>query len=101
MTDTKVPFSKTREREHGGNTAPTATAEKHDGPRATGKRNGQDYAISKCLDSAADSTLEESAVSGKRREIGAAELVRRKNNRSRDNRTVLGTNYPADITVGK
>jgi hypothetical protein len=101
-TDTNVKFEgPTREREKGGNTAVNKTAEKHDGPRSTGKRVSQDAPISKCLDGETDSTLSDSEVSGKRREIGPAELVRRKNNLgSRDVRTNLGRGKPSDITVG-
>jgi hypothetical protein len=100
----ETPFEfegNTRAREKGGNSVPEVSAEKHDGPRATGKRVGQDAKISKCLDNATDPTLADSEVTGtKKREIGPAEAVRRKNNHSRDGRSVLGSNYPADITVG-
>jgi hypothetical protein len=102
-TETTVKFEgNTRAREKGGNTAPRASAEQHDGPRATGKRVQVPSNPSKCLDDATDSTLDDSAVTGtKRREIGAAEKVRRANSHSRDNRTVLGTHYPADIVIGE
>jgi hypothetical protein len=100
MSDSKVEFSGTKKRECGGNTVPTASAEQHDGPRATGKRIQVPTNPSKCLDGASDSTLSGSEVSGKRREIGAAEKIRRANAHSRDNRTTLGTNFPADVTIG-
>ena len=103
-TDTPFPFEgETRGRCEGGNSASTdCGTEKHNSPKATGKRSGQDAAISKCLDAPTDSLLDESEVTGtKRREISSAELTRRKNNHARDNRTVSGTHFPADITIGK
>lgn len=43
--------------------------------------------------------LEDSVVTGtKRREVGAAEACRRKNNAARDGRTNLGVGKPATIT---
>ena len=87
----------------GGNSAGAKCGtEKHDTPKAKGKTFGQDAKISRCLNGATDSTLAESEVTGtKRREISSAELTRRKNNHARDNRTVSGTHFPADITIGK
>jgi hypothetical protein len=103
-TQTLVKFeAETRGRCEGGNCASTdCGTEKHDTPKAKGKTFGQDAKISRCLNGATDSTLAESEVTGtKRQEIGAAELTRRRNNHARDNRTVSGTHFPADITIGK
>jgi hypothetical protein len=98
--DTPVSFSKTREREKGGNTVPAASAENHDGPRATGKHFGQDAKISRKLDASTDSLLEESKATGtKKREIGPAEAVRRASNHGRDSRVNLGTGKPSGIEV--
>lgn len=102
--NTKAKFEgETRGLCDGGNSADAKCGtEKHDTPKAKGKTFGQDAKISRCLNGATDSTLTESEVtSSKRREISSTELVRRKNNRSRDNRTVSGTHFPADITIGK
>jgi hypothetical protein len=99
-TESKVEFSGTKKREKDGQTAPTETAEKHDGPRATGKRVSQDAKISKCVNSSTDSTLEESKPTGqKKREIGPAEAVRRAANHGRDGRVNLGTGKPSGIEV--
>jgi hypothetical protein len=43
--------------------------------------------------------LKDSEVSGKVREIGPAEEVRRKNNHYRDSRTNLGKGKPSEIVV--
>jgi hypothetical protein len=102
--DTPFPFEgQTRGFCGGGNSVSTECGtEKHDGPYAKGKTFGQTAKISRCVNGATDSTLAESEVTGgKRQEIGAAELVRRKNSHARDNRTVSGTHFPADITIGK
>jgi hypothetical protein len=99
-SESKVEFSGTKKRDKGGNTVPK-TAESHDGLYAPGTKNGQDYAISKRIEASTDSTLEDSAVTGaKRREIGPAEAIRRKNNHSRDNRTALGTGKSSDVVIG-
>ena len=103
-TDTPFPFEgETRGRCEGGQSARTECGtEKHDTPKAKGKTFGQDAKISRCLNDATDSTLAESEVTGtKRREISSAELTRRKNNHARDNRTVSGTHFPAEITIGE
>jgi hypothetical protein len=99
---TPVKFEgSTRGRKDGGNCA-DGSGEVHDSPRAKGKHVSQDAKISRCLDGATDSTLDDSAVIGtKKREIGPAELVRRQNNLgSRDVRTNLGTGKSATVTVG-
>ena len=93
-TDTPFPFEgETRGRCEGGNSASTdCGTEQHDTPKAKGKTFGQDAKISRCLNDATDSTLNDSKVTGtKRRERGAAEKVRSANNvRGRDVRTNLG-----------
>ena len=100
-SETKVAFEGgTREREKGGQHAATQSAEKHDSPRAKGKRVQVPSSPSKCVAAATDLTLEDSKVSGiKRREIGPAEAVRRANNHARDSRTVQGTCKPSEITT--
>jgi len=99
-TETPVKFDGTKKREKGGNTALAETAEKHESSRDLGTRNGQSYAISKCV-TTAPSALDDSAVTGtKKREIGPAEAIRRKNNHFRDSRVNLGTGKPSEVVVG-
>jgi hypothetical protein len=101
--DTPVKFDRTRERETGGNTSVKKTAEQHDGGakgKDLGTRNGQSYAISKCLNDDKASLLDDSKPTGqKKREIGPAEAVRRAANHGRDGRVNLGTGKPSGIEV--
>ena len=100
-TDTPVKFDGTKKREKGGNSAPKISAEQHDSPRNKGKRVSQDAKISRCLNDVKDSTLDDSKVTGKPREIGPAEKVRRANNLgARDSKTNLGRGKSATVTVG-
>jgi len=101
-TDTPFPFEGvTRERECGGNTVPTESAEKHDGPYAKGKTFGQDAKISRCLNDATDSTLDDGKVTGTtRREPSAPAKIRTKNNAHRDAISNLGKGKSSSIVLG-
>jgi hypothetical protein len=46
-----------------------------------------------------EGVLSDSLVTGKVREIGPAEAIRRKNNHYRDSRVNLGKGKPSDIVV--
>ena len=52
--DTTVEFSGTKKREKGGQHAATQSAEKHDSPRAKGKRVQVPSSPSKCVTAAID-----------------------------------------------
>jgi hypothetical protein len=97
--ETTHPFEgETREHNDGGNCADGA-GEKHDSPKAQGKRSGQDANISKCLNDAKSPALADSQVSGTRREIGPAEQIRRANNHYRDSRSNLGKGKPSSVVT--
>jgi hypothetical protein len=99
--DTPVSFSKTREREKGGNTVPAASAENHDGPRATGKRIQVPTNPSKRVTASTDSLLDDSKVSGTtRREPSAPAKIRSANNLRRDQNTNLGRGKSSDVVLG-
>ncbi len=90
----------TRERECGGNTAPTTSTEEHDSPRAKGKRVQVPSSPSKCV-TASDSTLDDSKVTGTtRREPSEPAKVRTKNNAHRDAITNLGKGKSSSVILG-
>jgi hypothetical protein len=98
--DTPVSFSKTRERETGGNTSVKKTAEQHDSRKDLGTRNGQSYSISRCLNDDKAAILDDSKVSGSRREPSAVAKVRSANNLRRDQNTNLGRGKSSDVVLG-
>ena len=103
-TDTPFPFEgETRGRCEGGNRASTdCGTEKHNSPKATGKRSGQDAAISKCFDASTDSLLDESEVTGtKRREPSAPAKIRTSNNAHRDKISNLGKGKSSSVVLGE
>ena len=85
----------------GGNSASAECGtEKHDTPKAKGKTFGQDTKISRCLNDAADSTLDDSKVTGTaRREPSAPAKIRSKNNLRRDQNTNLGRGKSSSIVT--
>ena len=101
-TDTPFPSEgSTRGRCEGGNSAGAECgAEKHGTPKAKGKIFGQDTKISRCLKDEADSTLDDSKVTGTaRREPSAPAKIRSKNNLRRDQNTALGRGKSSSIVT--
>lgn len=101
--DTPFPFEGvTRGFCEGGNNASTdCGTEKHDGPYAKGKTVGQDAKISRCLNDATDTTLDDSKVTGTtRREPSAPAKIRSKNNLHRDKISNLGKGKSSSVVLG-